>query len=369
MPTTTIDMLGDLYSDTKTCAKLVGLRYIGTEDVGLSRRSVGKGFSYIDSDERVIKDHLLKQRIIDLVIPPAWKDVWICPDDTGHVLATGIDEKGRKQYIYHPKWRTLRDLIKFYRMISFGHCLPKIRSTIDAHVSLGDFSKEHVMAVMLWILDNAYIRIGNEIYFHENNSVGLTTLTKSNIVIANSVVTVSFLAKSGKQQQITFDNSRIAAILKDLSTMKGDRLFRFKDESTKQLHDINADDLNSYLHDITGVHISAKDFRTWGGTLVAFMRLQDAHKKSEKITKSTVIEAIDQAAAVLGNTRSVARASYVHPDILEAYSSEHFDGYYSAARRRRKKAGLDKQESTLLYMLEDLFEKEFDTLQKQAASS
>jgi len=357
----TAETLNDLYSDAKTCAQLVGLSYVDAASDGLRRVKRGKGFSYTDSRDQSISDTKIKRRIAELVIPPAWQAVWICPSDDGHVLATGVDEKGRKQYIYHPKWRTMRDLIKFYRMITFAQALPKIRRDIDSNLRQKTLSYEKVMAAMLWILDNAYIRIGNDAYFQENESVGLTTLTDKNVVVAGPVVTLSFKGKSGKNQQITFEKAAIAKILDELRQIKGARLFRYQDVNN-DWHEITATDINSYLHLLTGAQISAKDFRTWGGTLMVFLHLIEEDEKSRKKPEKVIIEAVDTAAAVLGNTRSVARSSYVHPDILSTYGSQDFGKYYAKATQQRKQIGLDKYESELLHFLEELFEHEFTLL-------
>lgn len=360
----TVDNLNDLYTDNKTCAKLVGLNYVEGEAAGIRRIRHGKGFSFQDRG-RLVTDEKLKARIAELVIPPAWQNVWICPRTNGHVLATGIDEKGRKQYIYHPKWRTMRDLIKFYRMITFARALPKIRRTIERDLELPELPREKIMAAMLWILDNAYIRIGNEAYFQANESVGLTTLTDRNVVIAGKVVTLAYKGKSGKDQQITFEQAVIARLLEELRHVRGARLFRYRtSEGTWQ--PIDSEAINGYLHELTGVRISAKDFRTWGGTLMAFMHLLEAdeerqHQKTDKV----IVEAVDQAAAVLGNTRAVAKASYVHPHLLDVYGSKDFKRYYERAAAERKMPGLDKRESELLHFLEQLFESEFTLLKNK----
>lgn len=356
-----------LYNDTQTCAKIVGLSYVDSEVDGYTRRKHGKGFEYLDSKDQVLANKELVQRITELVIPPAWQEVWICPKPNGHVLATGIDERGRKQYIYHPKWRTMRDLIKFYRMIIFAKALPKIRADIDANLRKRELSREKVMAVMLWLLNNTYIRIGNEQYFQENESIGLSTLTDENVSIVGSVVTLSFKAKSGKMQEITFDDRIIANILDRLRSRRGARLFRYEDGG--ELHEIEADDVNRYLHDLTGVQVSAKDFRTWGGTLTAFDHLIQTHKLPDEQTpkpEKVAVEAVDAAASVLGNTRAVARSSYVHPDILESYGTKDFAKLFDAAKQKRTITGLDKVETELVFFLEELFKEQFDLLQKQA---
>lgn len=365
-----LHQLEALYRDTKTCAKLVGLQYVEQDATGYTRKKRGKGFQYLDGEDQVLADKELVQRITDLVIPPAWQEVWICPQPDGHVLATGIDEKGRKQYIYHPQWRTMRDLIKFYRMIIFGKALPKIRTDIDKNLRKRQLGREKVLATMLWLLNNTYIRIGNERYFEQNESIGLTTLTDKNIVIAGDVTTLAFKAKSGKQQQLTFEDKKISGILDLLRDQPGERLFKYKDG--RQYHAIESADINSYLHELVGVQVSAKDFRTWGGTLMAFYHLVQAEKLPDAKTpkpEKVALEAVDAAAAVLGNTRSVARASYVHPHILQEYGSRDFSKHHEAAQRKRTVRGLDKLESELLYFLEELFKQEFDLLQKQTSQT
>lgn len=363
---TTVNTLSELYSDTRTCARLVGLEYVESDHDGLKRVRHGKGFTYKSSDDQTVTDTEVRQRITDLVIPPAWQDVWICPTPDGHVLATGIDEKGRKQYLYHPKWRTVRDLIKFYRMITFAHALPRIRRRIDRDLRAPDFSFEQLMAAMLWVLDNIYIRIGNEVYFHENESVGLTTLTDKNAVIVGDVVTLNFTGKSGKQQQITFEQPVVARIMRTLQTAPGNRLFSYQ-TSDGGWRPLAPEDINHFLHKVTGEQISAKDFRTWGGTLVAYMSLvKDLTSSGETKPEKVIVQAVDNAAAVLGNTRSVARASYVHPHLLETYGSKDFEKRYEQARRKPKRRGLDRAESELLTFLESLFTDEFDLLKRQA---
>jgi DNA topoisomerase-1 len=223
-----LNNLQELYGNAEASALLVGLTYIGGDMPGITRVRRGTGFSYRDANNNVLHDKALRKHIDELVIPPAWHEVWICPDDRGHILATGIDEKGRKQYLYHPKWRTMRDLLKFYRLIIFGRSLPQIRRVIEKDLSLPRLTREKVIGVMLWLLDNTYLRVGNDIYLAQNDSRGLTTLIDKNLVVAGSVITLSFRGKSGKEQQITFEDARIAKIIEQLTTQRGSRLFRYK---------------------------------------------------------------------------------------------------------------------------------------------
>lgn len=362
---TALQQLEDLYSDTQTCARLVGLSYVEGDAAGYTRKKQGRGFRYLDSNNQVLADKELSKRITELVIPPAWQEVWICPEPNGHVLATGIDEKGRKQYIYHPKWRTMRDLIKFYRMIIFAKALPDIRTAIESDLRKRSLAREKILGVMLWLLDNTYIRIGNEQYYEQNESVGLTTLTDKNIVIAGNVITLSFIAKSGKPQQITFDNKQIASVLRQLQTQRGARLFRYQDDVG--MHEVESGDINTYLHEITGVQVSAKDFRTWGGTLMAFNHLIETFKLPESETptpEKVLVQAVDAAANVLGNTRAVARSSYVHPHLLDAYGTQSFKQYYQIAQRHKMIRGLDHRETELVSFLEQLFEHEFNLIKQ-----
>lgn len=351
-----------LYSTPEACAQIVGLRYISGVVDGYGRRKAGKGFTFTDSDGKALKNKKQITWIKELVIPPAWQEVWIAADTQSHILATGIDERGRKQYIYHPKWRVARDLLKFYRMIMFAEQLPLIRNVIRSQLEETNLSQDKVMAAMLWILDNTYIRIGNDIYLEENDSVGLTTLADHNIVIAGPVVTFSFKAKSGKEQQFSLENKAIARIMTELKRIAGERFFQYVDED-ETIHPIDASDVNKYLNTITKTHVTAKDFRTWGGTLMAFDHLvenDDSKKKPEKI----IVGAVDSAAQVLGNTRSVAKSSYVHPHILSTYGSKNFEHYFTDAKTTRKKRGLDKRETELAAFLRLLFKEEFDLLAK-----
>jgi DNA topoisomerase-1 len=363
--TITAEELLELYKDPEACAALLSLRYISPDDKGIARKRAGMGFSYWAADGTTV-DAGRRSAIQSLGIPPAWQNVWICPDDSGHVLATGVDEKGRKQYIYNPKWRSMRDLIKFYRMILFGKALPKIRRTIDADLARPELDRDKVIGVMLWLLDNTYLRIGNDTYFTENDSVGLTTLSDKNLVVAGPVITLSFRGKSGKDQHVTFENEQVAGIILQLVKQRGDRLFRYPTGTSHVA--IESIHINSYLHEITGIDISAKDFRTWGGTLMAFNHLVEIQKQKEENQPKpakVVIEAVDAAANVLGNTRSVAKSSYIHPDILTVYSEQDFGRYYDLVRHKSPQKGLDKRESELVGVLEQLFDTEFSLLQSR----
>jgi DNA topoisomerase-1 len=352
--------LQKLYNDNHHFAETIGLIYCSDDMPGYKRIKYGKSFRYVSTENKSV-DSVTKKRLDELVVPPGWKDVWFFEDPKGHILATGIDKRNRKQYIYNPKWRIMRDLIKFYRMIFFGESLPKIRQTINQNLNKQDLCFDRVIAAMLWILDNTYIRVGNDIYYRDNESVGLTTLTDENVVISGSVVTLAFKAKSGKERELVIDHPVIAQLIKASRDLYGDRLFQYLDGSGH--HAITATHVNSYLRQITNQPITAKDFRTWGGTLLAFNHLIE-NRNTDKKPEKLVVEATDAAADVLGNTRTVARSSYIHPHILEAYGSKNFDKYYRQAQATRRISGLDKRESDLLVFLKELFEAEFSLLKE-----
>ena len=354
------DQIQKLYKDNRACAETVGLVYIEDDQAGIGRERHGRGYSFSDAKGQLIADKDIRRRLIALAVPPAWQDVWLCPKDNGHILATGIDEKGRKQYIYHPDWRHVRELINFYRLMVFAKSLPAIRRSVDKQLKRRTFDDDQVLALMVWFLDHSYIRIGNETYFEANESIGLTTLEKRHVTVSGETITLDFRGKSGKDHIIKLNDRRVALIMKRLLTQPGKRLFRTPNVN------LSPNDCNEYLQRITGEQISAKDFRTWGGTLAAFSYLKKQLKSGEKPDKVTN-QAIDEAADVLGNTRTVAKAHYVHPHILAAYTDKTFAKYYKQVWQKRM-AGLHISESELLKFLEILFRTEFDLLQPRPES-
>lgn len=359
-PMDTTSGLRELYSDGVLSARLVGLHYAHEDEAGYTRQKHGKGFMYLDTHGHRIQNKQEIERITQLHIPPAWEKVWISPRPRSHIQATGIDDRGRKQYIYHPKWRQLRDLIKFYRMIAFGSALPLIRTDIDANLQQRSLNRKTLFATMLWILDNTFIRVGNEQYYQTNESIGLSTLTPQNVMVAGSIITLSFKAKSGKQRQIVFDNAHIARIMEELARRNTERLFTYDENGEKQW--LKSTDINRYLRDLTETDTSAKDFRTWGGTLLAFDYLAQAQEETKTVTKKeqakVIVQAVDTAANVLGNTRAVARASYIHPHILSMFGTRDFSKYLAKAEEQATLPGLDERETELLYFLKRLLEGE-----------
>lgn len=357
-----------MYADNERSALAVGLSYTRHDAPGYARCKQGKGFTYVSPNGQHVTDRQERKRLERLAIPPAWQDVWISTDPAAHIQATGIDSRGRKQYMYHPKWRQLRDLLKFYRMILFGRALPAIRADIDRSLIGSGLSRERLVAAMLWILDNTYIRVGNEQYYQENESIGLTTLASNNVVVAGPVVTLAFTGKAGRVQQLTFEQPRIARLLATLAESHPDRLFQYDNGSS--IRHITSRDINSYLQELTGLDTSAKDFRTWGGTLLAFRHLTAADAKPYVRTKQdrhkAIVGAVDTVAAILGNTRSVARSSYIHPHVLRTFGTRDFSRYFSRARRPPVQRGLGQHENELLHFLEQLLEHEFTLLHAAA---
>lgn len=355
MPTKAADVQA-LYKDVRACAAAVGLVYIEEEKTGLSRRRSGKGFRFLNRRGQTITQAEVKERLAKLAVPPAWHDVWLCPTKQGHILATGIDEKGRKQYIYHPQWRQMRELLNFYRLMVFGEHLPKIRRSINEQLTRRSLDEDQIRAMLIWLLDHTHIRVGNETYYEANESMGLTTLSKKNLVISGDTMTFDFMGKSHQEHTIILKDKVMASLMKRLLRHPGERLFI--DRDGKLVDSVN---INAFLQEVTGEQITAKDFRTWGGTLAAFTYLKKRLNSDEKLEK-VAIEAIDEAADTLGNTRAVARAHYVHPHILETYTSETFAKYYKKVKPKQVR-GLYSGEVELLQFLELLFKKEFDILQ------
>ena len=350
----TVAEVDELHADAQKCAEVAGLIYVAGEEPGMRRIRRGKGFSYLDHLQQPLTDAEVKARITQLAIPPAWQKVWICPNADGHILATGQDDKGRKQYIYHPKWRAIRDMLNFYRLILFANHLAEIREHTDRQLRRRTLDRDRMLAAMIRVIDLTNIRIGNEVYAEENDSYGLTTLTRKHVRVSGDQVSFTFPAKSGKPWDDTINDPGVARVVRQLLTQRGRRLFSMDGKP------VSSDELNQLLFSLTGEHITAKNFRTWGGTLAAFTYLKN-RLDSERSAEKVVIEAIDEAAEALGNTRTVARAHYVHPHVLETYTEHTFGGYLAQAKPRPI-AGLHPDEQLLAAFLLELFEAEFSLL-------
>jgi DNA topoisomerase-1 len=341
----TVEQIVELYEDAERCASAAGLRYVSADEPGIRRVRRGRGFSYLDGEGKPVAAEA-RVRIQGLAIPPAWTDVWICAYEDGHLLAIGSDERGRRQYRYHDDWRVFRDLLNFYRLVDLGPRLPKIRAHVAQQLRRRTFDRAQVLAAMLRIVDICGLRVGSEEYAEENASYGLSTLTKKHVRVVGGTVLFDFPAKSGKQAQVSLPDRAVARIVATLLEQRGRRLF------TVDGTPISADDLNQQLAALAGARVTAKDFRTWHGTRVAFASLRNhlPPPDDSSTREQRILNAIDEASDFLNNTRSVARAHYVHPHVVEAYREGTFADLL-ALRRPPRTPGLDSDERALVGFL------------------
>ena len=300
-------------------AREAGLRYVHDDQPGYARRRRGKHFHYVDAEGHAVKDPATLARIKSLAIPPAWEDVWICMHPLGHLQATGRDARGRKQYRYHPKWRTVRDESKYERMLDFGKALPSIRSQVELALKLPGLPREKVLATIVHLLEATMIRIGNEEYARENKSFGLTTLRDRHVRLDGSTVRFRFRGKSGVQHEVEVHDRRLANIIRRTRDLPGQELFQYVDDDGVP-RAVGSADVNEYLHAIAGADYTAKDFRTWAGTVLAAVALQAcAQCDTAAQAKKNIVQAIASVAKKLGNTPAICRQCYVHPAIIAAY--------------------------------------------------
>ena len=306
--------------DPVATAREAGLRYVTDQGPGIRRRRAGKGWTYLSPRGEAITGIEERTRIAALAIPPAWTDVWICPYANGHIQATGRDARGRKQYRYHPDWRRVRDDTKYGRMIAFAEALPGIRARIDQDLGLRGMPREKVLAGVVRLLETTLIRVGNDEYARHNESYGLTTLRSDHVEVAGSKVTFSFRGKSGVEHTVDIRDRRLAAIVRRCQELPGEELFEYVDEEGVN-RDVTSGDVNDYLREISGQDFTAKDFRTWGGTVLAlFALLRMAGAETVTASKKNVVEAVKQVAQALGNRPATCRKFYIHPAVLDAYA-------------------------------------------------
>ena len=300
-------------------AKAAGLLYVTDSLPGISRRRVGRGFSYVDPDGRVIREREHIRRFRSLVIPPAWSDVWICPTPEGHLQVTARDARGRKQYRYHPSFRAHRDHAKFDKMVELSDVLWQVRERVERDITRPGLERDKVMATLVWLLERTLIRVGSHELAKENNSYGLTTLRRRHVSIEGSTLRFEFRGKSGVEHAVAVTDRRIARIVQRCRELPGRELFQYVDaRGRRQI--VYADDVNAYLREITGRDVTAKDFRTWTGTMIAAESLREMGVASTKRDADrNVLRAIDHTAERLGNTRAVCRKYYIHPALIEAY--------------------------------------------------
>ena len=305
--------------ECEAAAKAAGLVYVSDEDPGITRKRSGKGWRYADAKGRTIKDYWERKRIDQIAVPPAYTDVWICPKANGHIQATGRDDRGRKQYRYHPKWTEARDTAKYERMVGFAQLLPALRERVAADMRRQGLPREKVAATLVALLEKTLIRVGNEDYAKENKSFGLTTLRNRHLDIEGSNLRFDFKGKSGKMWNLDLRDRRVAKVVRSIQELPGQQLFQYVDEDGKR-QPISSSDVNDYLREITGQDVTAKDFRTWAGTVLASMALAEFEAvDSESRRKKNIKAAIESVAKRLGNTPTICRKCYVHPRVLDSY--------------------------------------------------
>jgi DNA topoisomerase I len=341
----------EIISDPVESAQAAGLRYVSDTQPGIRRKKAGTGFSYIGPDGKTIRDAKELARIRSLAIPPAYTDVWICPSPNGHIQATGRDARGRKQYRYHPKWREVRDETKFGRMLAFSQALPKIRARLEHDLNLPGLPREKVLATVVRLLECTCIRVGNEEYAKSNRSFGLTTLQDRHVEISGSNLRFEFRGKSGKMHKVDLNDRRLARIVARCQDVPGEDLFQYLDDDGVR-QTVGSGDVNEYIREISGQEFTAKDFRTWNGTLLAVEALTEIGAfSSQKHAKSNVLRAIDRVAEQLNNTRSVCRKYYVHPAVLDSYLAGSMIEHLGKGTKQSAKDDLAAQEAAVVRLL------------------
>jgi len=333
--------------EAELAARSAGLLHVSDAGPGIRRVRRGTGFSYVGIDGKPVST-AERRRIQALAIPPAWTGVWICPRPDGHVQATGRDAKSRKQHRYHPDWRRVRDATKYERLVDFGAGLPALRAAVERDLELPGFPREKAVALVVSLLDRTLVRVGNDEYASSNSSYGLTTLLADHALVQGSRVTLDFTGKSGKPQRVAVEDRRLARLVRRCSELGGQELFSYLDGD--RVCDVGSGDVNDYLRQRTGAEVTAKHFRTWGGTCAAVAALVLCRPPATaKQAETQVISAIDVAACVLGNTRAVCRSSYVHPAVLDAHAS---GALKEAWQRARSTERVTRAERTVLSVLQ-----------------
>jgi DNA topoisomerase-1 len=331
-------------------AAAAGLRYVNDEGPGIRRERRDEDFAYFGSDGQHIRDAEIIQRIKSLAIPPAWEQVWICPDEKGHIQATGRDARGRKQYRYHPRWREVRDAAKYERLAAFGAALPHIREQVERDLRLQGIPRRKVLATVVKLLEETSIRIGNDEYRRQNRSFGLTTMLDRHARFEGGAVRFEFKGKSGRKHSVRLNDRRLARIVKQCQDIPGQELFQYLDHDGAR-HSIESSDVNDYLREISGSDFTAKDFRTWNGTVLAMRYLKVCEAPTSTTAgKRLVSSAIKNVAQDLGNTPAVCRKAYVHPVVLNAYLDGSLDPEGGVAENKPD-SGLTDEERCVLGLL------------------
>lgn len=348
-----IDKSQALVFDPELDARRAELTYASDSEPGIRRRKTGRGFTYVAPDGSRVTDAVLRARIRRLAIPPAWEDVWISTRSDGHIQATGRDQRGRKQYRYHPEWMSLRDETKFSSLLAFAGALPKLRQQVNSDLSRRGVPMERAVASVVWLLDRTMIRIGNVAYRRQNNSFGLTTLENRHISIEGASLRFSFVGKSGQEWKLNVSDRRIARIIRAIQELPGQHLFQYLDhEGTRR--PVHSHDVNNYIRMHAGKGFSSKHFRTWGATCAAAMLLSgEETPASKRMLASRLNKTIDLVARRLRNTRAVCRQCYIHPAVIESWQEGRLVPEMAEIRRRHRRVlkGFDEEESAVLRWL------------------
>jgi len=334
-------------------AKAAGLRYVSDTQPGYTRRRRGRGFTYYDWKGNIVNDAKLRDRFNQLVIPPAWQEVWICRQENGHILAVGRDEARRKQYIYHPAWAQVRDQVKYSKLLHFGEALPDLRQQAAADLRQRKLTRSKVTALVISLMEQTLIRIGNDEYARQNESYGLTTLQDDHVHFDHDTVIFEFRGKSGKDHEIALRDRRLAPLVKACQDLPGQRLFQYYDEHGK-LAALTSTDVNAYLREATSYDFTAKDFRTWGGTILAARLLHEAGPAAnETAMKKQEVATVKQVAQALGNTPAVCRQHYIHPAVFAAYEQNRLPDFYCDSEEDCAPTRQNLDELAVLQLLQD----------------
>lgn len=342
--------------DYSKSAKMADLRYVSDKESGITRTKKGNGFAYFQNNEPITDDETL-QRIKKLAIPPAWTNVWICRAPNGHIQATGFDAKGRKQYRYHPDWQALRNETKFHRLYAFGKVLPDIRLKVEKDLLKKELTEEKVLATVVSVMERTFIRVGNDDYEKLYGSYGITTLKDKHVVVNGGTVKFSFKGKKGIYHNITLRNRKLARLIKMCRDIPGKELFQYFDENGDR-RSIDSGMVNRYIKEASGGDFTAKDFRTWAGTLHILQTFCSMEKpEGEAACKKNILAALDEVSEKLGNTRMVCRKYYVHPGIIRLYEERALDKYLQeldAVEKTKSGSNLTSEEKVLMKILKEI---------------
>ena len=333
-------------------ARAAGLVYVSDAERGIRRKPAGTGYSYIGLNGKPISNPSVLRRIRALAVPPAWRDVWICPDAQGHIQATGRDDRGRKQYRYHADWREVRDRNKYERILEFARTLPRIRESVAENMNKRGMPREKVLATVVSLLDRTLIRVGNGEYAKENGSYGLTTLRTRHLEVNGTELRFHFKGKSGRTWRLNVRDRRIARVVRSIQELPGQHLFQYLDDDGV-VRSIDSDDVNAYLREIAGPDVSAKDFRTWAGTVLAVLALGAIGPfKNKTQSKMNLRRAFEAVGTRLGNTPTICRTCCVHPEVVTCYLEGALPKVQTNARKGNRKSGLPEEERAVLRLLE-----------------